>query len=149
MHRDGGDLLESLEQPLGVCTAMRLHVPDDDVLSGSANVLRGLEHRVGLADTGGSAKENTEAAALGAGLFCLDVGQQLIGIGPYFGHARLSEPPEGHLAGACIASSARFSSSTFTRGSPSHPSNLPFACSAINAWTAADGRPRTRATLAA
>jgi hypothetical protein len=128
---DGRDCFETFEQPLRVDAAMRLDIADDHVLARCTHVLRGFEHRVGLADAGGSAKENAQATALGARRFRLDLSQGRSGSG------RTSAMQCGYLAGggpgACTSSRARFSSRTLTRGSPSHPSNLPRTCSPINA----------------
>src|SRR6202012_1977933 len=44
-------------------------------------------HGVGFTYTGRGSKKNTQLAALGAGLFGLDVSEELVGIGPCFGHS--------------------------------------------------------------
>ena len=82
---DRGELLQALEQSLGVARPCGSTYPTTTPCRGLERS-RGLQHRVGLADTRGSAKEDPQAAALSAGLFGLDVGQELIGVGPYFGH---------------------------------------------------------------
>ncbi len=84
--RQEGQLLQTFEQPLGVGPAVGLDIPDHDVSSTRPHIVCGLEHGVGLAHTGGGTKKNAQASTLGASLFGLDVSEQLIRIGPRFGH---------------------------------------------------------------
>ena len=120
-----GTTSRPVEQRLGVGAAVRLDHADHDVAALGAALLRRLEHRVGLADARRRADEEPEAAALLArrGL------EQRVGRGP----ARVLAVAVRHAAQSVIArcrrSSARFSSSTFTRGSPSTPSQRPSVCS--------------------
>jgi hypothetical protein len=60
-------------------------------------------------------------------------------------------PPALHARahGRAVASSARFSASTFTRGSPRKPNRLLSVCWSTRALTALGANPRTRATRGA
>src|SRR5215469_3829704 len=100
-HRDRRYPLEAFEQPLRLDAAMRLDVSDHHILARSAHALRRLEHRVRLAHSRRSAKENAQATALRARLFCLDMSQELIRVRPYFGHAVRS--PQGASVIGCSA----------------------------------------------
>ena len=110
---------ERLEQALGLVAAVRLDVADHDVGARRLRGERGLEHRVGLADARGGAEEDAQAAAARACLLGLHLRQQLVRIRAFVGHRAIIGP----------ASRARFSSSTFTRGSPSTPNVRPSVAS--------------------
>ena len=129
--------LEPLDQTLGLDTAVRFDIADDDVRPARLGSAGGLEHRVRLANPGGRSEEQMQSAALRARLFPNDVREQLVRVGPAF--AVDHTPP---------ASSARFSSRTCTRGSPRRPSVRPCVCLATSASTVAISRPRARATRA-
>ena len=83
-----GKSLESFEQPLRLNATVRLNVTDHDIGSAGPDAPRRLQHCVGFTYAGCRAKENPEAPALGARLFGLNVGEQLIRIGPLIGHFR-------------------------------------------------------------
>ncbi len=61
-----GDDLETLEERLGLGSAMGLDHPDDDVDALALPLTRRLEHGVGLADPGGGPHEDAQPAAFGA-----------------------------------------------------------------------------------
>ena len=69
------------DQGVGLLPSVRLDIADDDVAPLALGALGGAEHGVGLADTGGHAKEDLELAAFFRRLGFLDGGQQRIGIG--------------------------------------------------------------------
>src|SRR5207244_5092153 len=57
-----------------------------------------LQHRVGLADTGGGAEEDLQLAARPPGFLLSDADEQLIGIGPSIRHGESSVLPEAARA---------------------------------------------------
>src|SRR6185295_7209719 len=140
-HGERGHLLQAFHEPLGLDAAVRLDVSDDEVGTVGTGGTGGFEHRVGLADAGGGAKEDSQATAGGAGLFGLHLFQQLIGIRPLFGHASVYSCLTGD-----DASSARFNSSTFTRGSPRKPKVRPRGDAVTSSRTRSGARLRSRAT---
>ena len=140
VHWQRRQLLKALHQPLGFRTSMRLDVTDDNVRAGGASASGRLQHRVGLADARDRAKEDAQPAASRAGFLGLDLRQNSSGSG------RVSAM--GHCTCTSLASSARFNSSTFTRGSPSKPKVRPSVAAATSARTASSGIPRVRATRA-
>ncbi len=75
-----------------------------------------LKHRPGLADAGRGADENLQPAPA----LALRMGKQCVGRGPDLGVGRHSVAPPSAPAGGIgkALSSARFVTSTFTRGSP-------------------------------
>ena len=79
-------LLEPFHQPLGLDPAMRLDIADDDLAADCLRTPCRFQHRVSLADACGSAEENVQAAAPGAGLFCADLGEQLVRVGARVDH---------------------------------------------------------------
>ena len=81
---------------------------------------RRFQHRVGLADARGGAEENAQAPAPGAGLFCADLGEQLVRVG-----ARVDHELAYSRSLTVGASSARLSRRTLTRGSPRKPNVRP------------------------
>ena len=101
--------------------AVRLDEADDDVLAVVAPAPALVQHREGLADAGGGAEVDAE----------------------------LSSRHGYSLTARRLSSSARFSSRTFTPGSPRKPSERPSVCSSTRASTSSTGRPRARATRAA
>src|SRR5262249_40880200 len=118
------DDLEPVEQRLGLLAAMRLDDADDDVEPLAALSLRRLQHREGLADPWCSAEEDLQAAAGFAGRLLeerLRRGAR-VAINALVGHSRhLAASPARQVYAGCylaaIASSARLSFSTLTRGS--------------------------------
>ena len=96
--------------------------PDDDVAAPGALDACRLEHGVGLADAGGCTEENAQSAAPRARLLGLH-GVRAAGRGPAARPAEFMRMNPALLQG--LASSARFSSSTFTRGSPKIPKVRP------------------------
>jgi hypothetical protein len=78
----GRQQLEAAEQPFGFNAAVWLDITDDYAagrVCGTQGVRR-FEHRECFADAGGRAKENAQAAALGAGFFGLYVSEKLVGV---------------------------------------------------------------------
>src|SRR4051812_11767280 len=112
-NADRRQVFETFEQPLGFNAAVRLDVSDHHIRAAGTRAAGRLEHRVGLADTCGGAEKNTQTPAPRASFLYLEMREELIGIRSHFHHQRARYAP---CSG--IASSARFSSSTFTRGSP-------------------------------
>src|SRR6185503_18591409 len=92
--------LEALEQGFRLGAPVRLDVADDDVRPVRLERAGGLEHGVGLADSGGGAEEEHEMTAELARFFCLDPRQEGFGIGPVLAHG---DP--GCLA--CLRASSR------------------------------------------
>ena len=112
--------VEASRQLLGLTAAMGLDQPGDYVTSARPLAMRGREHGVGLADPRRCAEKNLEPAPA----FLLGQGQQCIGgssLRLIAGHTA----PRRSRSYDFIASSARLSLSTFTRGSPSRPSQRP------------------------
>ena len=109
--------LQRLEHALGLATAVRLDVTDHDVGPRRLGRERRLEHRVGLADSRRSPEEDTQPPAACPCFLGLHLCQQSVRI-----RAIVCHPA---IIGYRSASSARFSSSTFTRGSPRTPSVRP------------------------
>ena len=116
--------LEALEQRLGLLAPVRLDDADDDVVAVLAARPGLLQHFVGLADTGRRADENLQLAD--APLLTPRRLEQRVGRRPVVKVASLvghpaEQSPHGPIEGVSAASlsSARFSASTFTRGSPS------------------------------
>ena len=85
-HGQERQLLQPFEKTLGLDASVRLDVTDDEIDTARAYAARGLEHRVGLADTGARAEEDAQLAAPGPRLLRVDGRQQLIGIGPDLVH---------------------------------------------------------------
>src|SRR6185312_11558223 len=110
-NRPQGKSLEAFEQALGLDSSVRLDVPNHDIGAAGPCGARGFEHGVGLADTSRGAEKDPQAPTPGAGFLRLDMSEQLVGIGPRFRHG----VDQAHLS----MSSARLSSNTLTRGSPS------------------------------
>jgi hypothetical protein len=65
---------------------MWLDIADHHVSSTRAQTPSSLEHGVGLTNAGACAEEDAQTSALGAGLFGLNVSEELIRIGPNFAH---------------------------------------------------------------
>ncbi len=130
---------------------MGLDHADDDVDAGPAPGVRALQHLVGLADAGGGADEDLEPAAralLAARRFQQCLGRRtLFGIAAlsdhqaYYSHLPVVEPSRRYFA---ARSSARFSASTLTRGSPNRPSRRPSVLDGYDLL-----RPRLRGMLRA
>ena len=141
------DDLEAVEQRLGLLPAMGFDHPDDDVVAVLDAGAGGLQHFVGLADAGGRADKDAklaDAAILSPGCFQQGVGRwSPVSIVSIFRHCASAlsgyspkstalgvEPNAAHTAWplwAAVASrsTARLSSSTLTRGSPSMPRRRP------------------------
>jgi len=81
-HRQGRQHFQPDHQPLGLLSAMRLHVTDHHLRAGLPRAARGLEHGVRLADARSCAEENPQLAAPGAAVRVVQISQQLIGIRP-------------------------------------------------------------------
>src|SRR6266536_607913 len=135
-HPAGGHL-----QPggpvLGGAAQVGLQVADHHVHPGGLQVAGLTEHGVGLSHPGGRAEEDLEPAALGAARHLLAV------------HHRSSSRPSDQVTEAAdqrSRSSARFSASTLTRGSPKMPSVRPWVCWSTSRATAAGSSPRALAT---
>ena len=135
------DRLEPIEQGLGLRAAVRLDDTDHDIGALSPLLPRGLQHRIGLADAGRGTDEDLEPAPLLASGLCLQRLRRRPALGLRHG------PSISHRGET--ASSARFSRSTFTRGSPRMPSCRPSVYRSTSASTSAREMPRTRATRAA
>ena len=86
------EAIEAFEQALRLDAAVRLDVADDYVFiyggtcRGGKSCVRRFEHGVGFSDACGSAKENAQTPALGAGFFGLNVSEKLIRIRPVVVH---------------------------------------------------------------
>jgi hypothetical protein len=81
------EAIEAFEQALGFDAAVWLDVADYYIgTRRGASVVRRFEHGVGLSYTGGSAEKNAKPAALGAGLFGLNVSEKLVWIRPRVVH---------------------------------------------------------------
>jgi hypothetical protein len=65
---------------------VRLDVADHQVHARSFALARLFEHRVRLADAGGRSEEDLQGTASVPGLFLLDAGEQLVGIGSMLDH---------------------------------------------------------------
>ena len=112
--------------------------PTRTVVPSACNWLQRLQHGVGLADAGAGAEKDLQLAARRPLLAGRDFGEQPIGIGARRAHRR------GLCAAAALAasSSARFSASTLTRGSPNSPSDGACICAAISASHLPSDSPR-------
>ena len=147
-----GKHVQALEQRRGLGAAVGLDDADHARrLPCGLQRARGRQHRVGLADAGGGAEEDLAACrARRAALLALHVRQQRVGVGAVGRRCRPWHQPYGLSVGLC-ASSARFSSSTFTRGSPRKPSWRPSVCRSTSAAhllrRQACARAATRASL--
>jgi hypothetical protein len=73
-------LLETLEQALGLDAPMGFDVGDDDIGAAGACRPGRFQHRVGLAHAGRGAEENSQPSAPRARVLPLDVSQQFVGI---------------------------------------------------------------------
>ncbi len=93
--------------------SVRLDVADHHVHSGGRQTLGGVQHGVGLAHAGHVAEEDLEAAPALPGFLGLEAAPEACR-----GRAAVVHPRR--ITASVSASSARFSSSTFTRGSPRH-----------------------------
>ena len=102
---------------------------------------RRLEHRVRLADARRRAEEDLEPRALRAHLLGLDLREQRIGIGPIVARRVVAHVDHSTAAVRSSRSSARFSASTLTRGSPSMPSVRSSTCASTSARTSARREP--------
>ena len=130
-------LLETVHLGQCVRAAVRLDEPDHDVHALTLQLVGILEHLVALADARRRPDVHTKP---GAPVF-FGARQQRFGGGQRrVGHARIY-----FFIGYC-ASSARFSSSTLTRGSPRKPSVRPSVCASTSRRTSASAMPRSRAT---
>ena len=90
---------EAFCQPLGIGSAVRLDVADDDLEARELRRLRRAQHRERLADAGRSAEEDAQPAAPRTRLLCLDLREQLVGIGPRLDcHQGASSPSRGRRA---------------------------------------------------
>ncbi len=74
---------EPVEQGFGFRAAVKFDVADDDVGTVVALAPRRLEHRVALADAGGGAEEDLQAAAPCARILVLHAREQGVGIGTF------------------------------------------------------------------
>ena len=86
MHHQRRQLFEPGEQPFSFLTAVQLDVADHNIHAFGAPPLRGLEHRVALADAGIGTEENGQAPASRARLALLQLGKQQVRIGPVMIH---------------------------------------------------------------
>jgi hypothetical protein len=75
---DGRQALQAFGQSLGLDPAVRFDIAQHHIRAGRAHSAGGLEHRVGLSDSGGRAEENPQPATPCPCLLGLDVFQQLI-----------------------------------------------------------------------
>src|SRR5450631_33134 len=104
-HFQERQLLESLEQALGLDAAVRFDVTDDDIRAAGARGPGSFEHRIGLPHAGRGAKEDPQPSAPRSRLLPLDVSQQFV---------RIAALSLGHYFSATSAASVRK-----TRGSMS------------------------------
>ena len=102
-------VLEAFRKRCSVPPAMRFQHPDDDVAALLELQLRRRQHRAGLSDSGGGAKEDLQLASRGKRLLFPDFLKDAFGVGPGLTHLPV------------IASRARFNAKTLTRGSPNSP----------------------------
>src|SRR5665213_1101385 len=97
-HFQERQLLESLEQALGLDTAVRFDVTDDDIRAAGARGPGRFEHRVGLTHPGRGAKEDPQPSALRSRFLPLDIRQYFV---------RIAALSLGHCFSAASASSLR------------------------------------------
>ena len=88
-------LLQTLEQRRGLRPAVRFEQPDDDVGAGAHLLVRRDQHRVRLADAGGSAEKNLQPAAALARGRRIDLCQQCVRVGSFRFHAQPSSCVDG------------------------------------------------------
>ncbi len=86
-HVARGQDVEALEERFRLGPPVRLDVADEHVGPVGAELARLLEHREGLADAGGGAEEQLEAALRLARLLLSGAGEQRLGIGTVVGKA--------------------------------------------------------------
>ena len=145
-HRDAAVLhvaprhdLEVLQLRVSIGAAVRFHESDDDVETADAQRVPVGEHRVGLADARRRPDVNAQARAIPF----LQPRQQRVA-----SRSRGLVAEAHFLIGHC-SSSARFSSNTFTRGSPRNPNCRGSMCASTSRRTSASLACRAAATRGA
>jgi hypothetical protein len=88
-------LLQTVEQRSGILPAMRFEQSDHDLGAGAHLFVRGGQHRISLADAGGSAEKNLQSAAAAARGRRVDLCQQDVRVGPFRFHAQPSSCDDG------------------------------------------------------
>ena len=141
--------LEAVNKRFGLCAAMGLDHAHDDIVAVLQSRARLLQHLIGLADARRRTEKDLQPP--GAALLLACLGKQgvrrraLVRLTPLVCHGasvltRDLVPLAHH--GVPARSRARFSASTFTRGSPKRPRVRPSICSATSWRTAFSGMLR-------
>ena len=85
-HRHRRKALDALRQPFGFDTSMWLDVADHDVSPSRPSATRCFQHCVSLTDARYGTEKYTQPSPSCPNFLSFDLSQQLIGIGPCFGH---------------------------------------------------------------